>query len=120
MLVIVLFVATAILLLLCWQLARPFITPLAWALALAVVAHPLHGWLANQIKKSGLAAGIAVFGIALVLAAVVVFVGQSLISSIGAATETFQSFFKPVNGASSWRKFPGPALFLPRSSSKSI
>jgi predicted PurR-regulated permease PerM len=93
-LVIVLFVATAILLLLCWQLVRPFITPLAWALALAVVAHPLHGWLANQIKKPGLAAGIAVFGIALVLAAVVVFVGQSLISSIGAATQTFQSYFQ--------------------------
>ena len=111
-LVIVLFVATAILLLLCWQLVRPFITPLAWALALAVVAHPLHGWLANQIKKSGLAAAIAVFGIALVLAAVVVFVGQSLISSIGAATETFQSFFQTGQWREQLAQIPWPGSLL--------
>jgi predicted PurR-regulated permease PerM len=87
-LVIVLLVATGILLVLCWQLVRPFITPLAWALALAVVAHPLHGWLARQIKKPGLAAGIAVFAIAVVLAALVLFVGQSLVSSIAFATQS--------------------------------
>jgi predicted PurR-regulated permease PerM len=98
-LVIVLFVATGILLL-CWQLVRPFVTPLAWALALAVVAHPLHGWLARQIKKPGLAAGIAVFAIAVVLAALVIFVGQSLVSSIASGTQAFQSFFQ--NGQ--WRE----------------
>ena len=94
MLVIVLFVATGILLVLCWQLVRPFINPIAWALALAVVAHPLHGWLAHRIKKPGLAAGIAVFAIAVVLAALVIFVGQSLVSSIASGTQTFQSFFQ--------------------------
>jgi predicted PurR-regulated permease PerM len=99
-LVIVLFVATGILLVLCWQLVRPFVTPLAWALALAVVARPLHGWLARQIKKPGLAAGIAVFAIAVVLAALVIFVGQSLVSSIASGTQAFQSFFQ--NGQ--WRE----------------
>ena len=93
-LVIVLFVATGILLVLCWQLVRPFINPLAWALALAVVAHPLHGWLAHRIKKPGLAAGIAVFAIAVVLAALVIFVGQSLVISIASGSQTFQSFFQ--------------------------
>ena len=81
-LVIVLFVATGILVVLCWKLVQPFVTPLAWALALAVVAHPLHGWLARRIKKPGLAAGIAVFAIALVLTGLVIFVGQTLVSSI--------------------------------------
>ena len=99
-LVIVLFVATGILLVLCWQLVRPFITPLAWALALAVVAHPVHGWLAQQIKKPGLAAGIAVFAIAVVLAALVAFVGQSLVGSVAASTQTIQTFFQ--NGQ--WRE----------------
>ena len=93
-LVIVLFVATSILLVLCWQLVRPFVTPLAWALALAVVAHPLHGWLAREIKKPGLAAGIAVFTIAMVLAALVIFVGFSLVNSIVSGSQTFQSFFQ--------------------------
>jgi predicted PurR-regulated permease PerM len=99
-LVIVLFVATGILLLLCWQLVRPFITPLAWALALAVVAHPLHGWLARQIKKPGLAAGIAVLAIAVLLAALILFVGQTLVSSIAFATQSSQSFFQN----SQWRE----------------
>lgn len=64
------------------------------ALALAVVAHPLHGWLARRIKKPGLAAGIAVFAIALVLTGLVIFVGQTLVSSIATGTQTFQSFFQ--------------------------
>ena len=93
-LVIVLFAATSILLVLCWQLVRPFVTPLAWALALAVVAHPLHGWLAREIKKPGLAAGVAVFTIAMVLAALVIFVGFSLVNSIVSGSQTFQSFFQ--------------------------
>ena len=50
-LVIVLFVATGILVVLCWKLVQPFVTPLAWALALAVVAHPVNGWLARRIKN---------------------------------------------------------------------
>ena len=57
-----------LLLVLCWRLVQPFAAPLAWALALAVVAHPLHGWIARRIKAPGLAAGIAVFVIALVFA----------------------------------------------------
>jgi predicted PurR-regulated permease PerM len=93
-LVIVLFVATGILVVLCWRLVQPFVTPLAWALALAVVAHPLHGWLARRIKKPGLAAGIALFAIALVLSGLVIFVGQTLVSSIASGTQTFQSFFQ--------------------------
>jgi predicted PurR-regulated permease PerM len=33
---------TGLALYLCWLLAQPFLTAIAWALALAVVAHPLH------------------------------------------------------------------------------
>jgi predicted PurR-regulated permease PerM len=106
-LVIVLFVATGILVVLCWKLVQPFVTPLAWALALAVVAHPLHSWLVRRIKKTGLAAGIAVFAIALVLTGLVIFVGQTLVGSIATGTQTFQSFFQAANGANNWREFPG-------------
>jgi predicted PurR-regulated permease PerM len=111
-LVIVLFVATGILLVLCWQLVRPFINPLAWALALAVVAHPLHGWLAHRIKKPGLAAGLAVFIIAVVLAALVIFVGQSLASSIASGIQTFPSFFQTGHWREQLARIPwlGPLL----------
>jgi hypothetical protein len=59
-------------------------------------------WLARlSDKKPGLAAGIAVFAIALVLTGLVIFVGQALVSSIASGTQTFQSFFKAANGANS-------------------
>ena len=50
----------ALLLILCWQLVQPFMGPVAWAFALAVVGHPLHGWIARRVDKPGLTAGLAV------------------------------------------------------------
>lgn len=78
-LIVVLVVATALLLFLCWLLVQPFLTPIAWALALAVVAHPLHSWISRKIDKPGLAAGIAVFVIALIIVLPVAFVGNSIV-----------------------------------------
>jgi predicted PurR-regulated permease PerM len=78
-LVVVLVVATALLLFLCWQLMQPLMSPLAWALALAVVGHPLHGWIARRIDKPGLAAGLAVAAIAVIIVAPVIFVGNSIV-----------------------------------------
>src|SRR5438132_1365479 len=34
---------------LCYLMLSPFSNPLAWALALAVVAHPLHLWLEARL-----------------------------------------------------------------------
>jgi predicted PurR-regulated permease PerM len=90
-LIVVLVGATAILLVLCWQLVHPFLTPIAWALALAVVAHPLHSWLARRIKHPGIAAGVAVFLIALVLVALATFVGHSVVKEAVAGAQTIQA-----------------------------
>jgi len=90
-LIIVLVGATALLLALCWQLVHPFLTPIAWALALAVVAHPLHGWIARRIKHPGIAAGVAVFLIALVLVALATFVGHNVLKEAVAGAQTIQA-----------------------------
>src|SRR5688572_33273575 len=90
-LVVVLVGATALLLVLCWQVVQPFLTPIAWALALAVVPHPLHGWLARRIKHPGIAAGVAVFLIALVLVALATFVGHSVVKEAVAGAQTIQA-----------------------------
>ena len=78
-LVVVLVVATAILLFLCWQLVRPFLGAIAWALALAVVADGLHQFIARGIKKPGIAAGLAVVAVAVVIVAPAVFIGHSIV-----------------------------------------
>ncbi len=59
-LILVLLGATALALYLCWQLVQPFLPALAWALALAVVARPLHSWVSARVANSNLAAGITV------------------------------------------------------------
>ncbi len=99
-LIVVLVVATALLLFLCWQLVQPFLTPIAWAFALAVVAHPLHRWIGRKIDKPGLAAGIAVFLIALIIVAPVVFVGNSIVQEAATAVKAIQAGLED----GSWRE----------------
>jgi predicted PurR-regulated permease PerM len=72
-------------------LIQPFLSPLAWALALGVVAHPLHGWIAKRIKKPGLAAGVAVLAIAIALVAPAIFVGHNIVREASAGIQTMQS-----------------------------
>src|SRR5687768_13419500 len=45
---------------LCYLITLPFVPALAWALAIAVVAHPLHEWLRRRLKSNSLGAAIAV------------------------------------------------------------
>ena len=75
----------------CWQLVYPFLTPIAWALALAVIAHPLHGWIARRIKQPGIAAGAAVFLIAVGLVALASFVGHSILKEAATGAQTIQA-----------------------------
>jgi predicted PurR-regulated permease PerM len=44
----------------CYRLAEPFLPALAWALALGIIAHPLHEWLAARIRKRNWSAALAV------------------------------------------------------------
>ena len=78
-LVVVLALATLILLFVSWQIVRPFLSPIAWALALAIVCGGLHRWIAARVRKRSLAAGLAVFVVALLIVAPAAFVGQSIV-----------------------------------------
>jgi predicted PurR-regulated permease PerM len=94
-LTVVLVAVTAILLYLCWQLVRPFLGAIAWALALAIVARPVHRWMANRMKKRpGLAASLAVALIAIVIIAPAAFVGQQLVKEASSTANTIQEVTK--------------------------
>lgn len=90
-LVVVLVVLTALFLVLCALLAWPFVPALAWALALAIVAHPLHEWLARRISNANLAAGIAVALVALLIVAPAAFVLHQLGQEAARAAEAMRS-----------------------------
>jgi predicted PurR-regulated permease PerM len=58
---------TVLALVLCYRIARPFVTSLAWATALAVIAWPLHRRVAHRIRPPTGAALLTVVVIALLL-----------------------------------------------------
>jgi predicted PurR-regulated permease PerM len=90
-LVVVLAVATALALYVCYRLARPFLPALAWALALAVISHPAHEWIARRVKSANLAAGLAVAMVAVILIAPAVFVAQRLAREAAAGAQTIMA-----------------------------
>ena len=61
---------TVVALVVCYFIARPFVTSIAWATALAVVWTPLHRRLERRVRWKGLAAACSVSLIALFLIAV--------------------------------------------------
>jgi predicted PurR-regulated permease PerM len=90
-LVLVLLVATALVVYLCYRLAGPFLPALAWAVALAAVAHPLHGWLLRRIPRPNLAAGLAVGLVAVAIVGPTLLVSQQLVREVARGVAWLQS-----------------------------
>ena len=76
--IFVLMFATTVGLYLCYLLAAPFLSPIAWSLALAVVCAPMQRRIETVIPGPGVAAAISVFLIGSVILVLVTFVGERL------------------------------------------
>lgn len=59
---------------LCYLITLPFVPALAWALAIAVVAHPLHEWLRRRLKSNSVGAALAVVVVTITIVTPAVFV----------------------------------------------
>ncbi|MEX2263081.1 MAG: AI-2E family transporter [Bryobacteraceae bacterium] len=96
---------TAAVLYLCYLLVRPFLTSLAWALALAVVGYPVHRRIAQRVRNPGLAAAISVVAVALIVVAPAIVVANELLAEAANAVEIYQQ-----GGLSRWetvaRQYP--------------
>jgi predicted PurR-regulated permease PerM len=90
-LILVLMAATAVALYICYRLVQPFLPALAWALALGVVGHPLHRWLARHIRRPNLAAAVAVILMAVAIVGPTLFVTQQLIQEAARGAKWLQS-----------------------------
>ena len=75
---------------LCYRLALPFASSLAWALALAVLFVPLQRRLEVRLKRPSLAALLSVLLIGLMVVVPVVFVGQRLVLQAAKGAEMVQ------------------------------
>jgi predicted PurR-regulated permease PerM len=91
LLALVLFGATLCAFVVCYFIARPFLGTLAWALALALIAQPLHNWLTRHLHQQNWAAAIAVLIVAVVLVAPAIFVTQRIVSNVLDGVQTLKA-----------------------------
>jgi predicted PurR-regulated permease PerM len=91
LLVLTLMAATAVTFYLCYLIARPFLSALAWALALAVIAHPLHDWIARRLHYPNLAAALAVVIVGFAVVAPTIFAAQQVVRKAADSVQTLQT-----------------------------
>ncbi|MEI7728778.1 MAG: AI-2E family transporter [Verrucomicrobiota bacterium] len=88
---LVLMVVTAGGIYLCYRLALPFLSALAWALALAVLFSPLQRWLELKLKRPNLAAAVSVLVVGLIVVIPATFVGQRLVQEAAKGAELIKA-----------------------------
>ena len=88
---VLLLIATLLVGYLCYLVILPFLPALAWALALAVIAHPMHRAIRRRIGLPNLAAALSVVIVALVVVGPVAFVTQLLIREVASASREVQN-----------------------------
>ena len=88
---LVLMAATAFGLYLCYRLAAPFVSALAWALALAVLFTPFQRWLEIKLRHPNLAAAVSVLVISLIVVVPATIVGQRLVLQAAKGAELIET-----------------------------
>lgn len=97
---IVLAVATLAGLYLCVRLAAPFVPALVWAVTLAVLFAPMQRRLEAKFRRPGLAAGVAVLVIGLIVVVPAAFVLQQLLEQAQSGAELVSAKVK----SGEWRR----------------
>jgi predicted PurR-regulated permease PerM len=104
--------ATAVAIVLCYLLVRPFLPALAWALAFAVVAHPLHEWTERRLGRPNLTAGLAVLMVALVLVVPTIFVTHQVFAEVSRSVDAIRPGANGGEWLAALRKNPPIARLL--------
>lgn len=87
---LILAAATAIAIYLCFEIVRPFVPAIAWALTLAVAIFPVHARIERRVKQPSLAAALTVVLVAAIIIAPALFVAEQLAEQTAAAIELFK------------------------------
>ena len=90
-LVFVLAITTAIALYLCYQIISPFVTSIIWAIALAVIAYPLHSRILARINHPNIAALVVVLMLGIAVLGPGIFLSHTLINQVSKGAETIKS-----------------------------
>jgi predicted PurR-regulated permease PerM len=96
-----LFILTVLLLYGCFLVARPFLTALTLAVAIAVAAFPLHRWVSTRIKAPSLAAGASLLLVIIVILGPAFFIGQQVAREVTKGVDQLRANLTPEN----WEQF---------------
>lgn len=88
---LVLIVFTGVAIVICALIAAPFLSPLAWALALAVLFAPLHRRMENKLRRPNVSALVSVFFVTLIVLLPLVLVGGRLFSEAAEAASAIRA-----------------------------
>jgi predicted PurR-regulated permease PerM len=88
-----LLVLTGIALYLCWLMTQPFLAAVTWAVALAVIAHPLYDVLEKHVRTPNLAALLAVAIVTSVLIVPGIFLIDTAVREAAAGLRELQTYF---------------------------
>jgi len=80
-------IVTLVLIVLCIYLAIPFLSALTWALALAIIAWPLHVWIIRHVHGSTLAAVLTTLAVVVLVLGPLLFVSYQLAQEATSAAE---------------------------------
>lgn len=84
-------VITALLVGLTAALAWPFLSAIAWALALAIIAWPLHAWIRRHFDSRNLAATLSTLAVLVLVLGPLLFVGYQLAEEAASAAERMKT-----------------------------
>lgn len=82
---------TLIALYLCIQMTAPFLSALAWAMALTILVLPLQRWLETMLKSANLVAAISVLAAAIIVVVPVILVASSMIEEAVGGARSIQA-----------------------------
>lgn len=83
--------ATVLVAYLTYRILLPFLPALTWAIALSIVARPLHRWLQKKIHNQSLCAGITVLVITVALVLPLALLTQQVVSQAADLARTLSS-----------------------------
>jgi predicted PurR-regulated permease PerM len=81
-LVLLLAAATAVAFYLCYRMVLPLLPAITWALAIAVVARPLHVWIGRRVHNANLAALLSVIAVCVLIVAPGLLIAQQLLYEV--------------------------------------
>ena len=100
---LVLMVATALGFYLCYRLTIPFLSPLTWAVTLAILFTPFQRRVESRIRHPGVATAVSVLVIGLIVVAPMTLVGQQLLVQAAKGAELIESKM----AAGTWKRTLG-------------